>query len=302
MRKYSLKDSPLYRLRRRSQLAFLLGCDNARLLNKIALDPNSNYQFFSTVVKGKTRRVQTPHGHLKHIQKRLGDLLGRIEAPDYLHSGIKGYSYVTNAHAHPVNCRLGKTDIKAFFESASYQFVWRQFLNRFECSPDVASLLTKLTTVNGHIPTGGHVSTLLSFHAYFDMFEEIHTLCKKSGIKMTCYVDDLTFSGERVDYQFLVRVRKIGRKYRLIFHKLKVYKRDEVKIVTGVALTPQGYRIPNGRRSRIHDAFGEFRQAVSKQRKDEAAKTLIGRTFEAAQIEPSFNSQAQLALRLKNDL
>jgi len=48
----------------------------------------------------KLRPVQMPCRELYPVHVRIFKLFRRVELPDYLHSGMQGRSYITNAKAH----------------------------------------------------------------------------------------------------------------------------------------------------------------------------------------------------------
>ena len=69
----------------------------------------------------KPRLIEKPQYELKIVQKRIKTLLGRIEVPNNVFSGIKGRSYADNAKMHiGINTRnVYKIDLTAFFPSIS---------------------------------------------------------------------------------------------------------------------------------------------------------------------------------------
>jgi len=74
-----------------------------------------------------------------------------------------------------------KLDIRKFFPSSSSHYVQRFFEEVLEYPPDVASRARRLLTYDGHLPTGGNASTILSFWAYKPLFDEIDALAKAQG-------------------------------------------------------------------------------------------------------------------------
>lgn len=98
----------------------------------------------------KPRLIEPPQAELKAVQKRIKTLLGKIEVPDNVFSGIKGRSYSDNARLHlGENTRnLYKIDLTAFFPSISREAVYLFFFVDLCCSPDVAEILANLTTVD----------------------------------------------------------------------------------------------------------------------------------------------------------
>ncbi len=120
------------------------------------------------------------------------------------------------------------------------------------------------------------------------MFDEINKLAMENGLVMSCCVDDMTFSGEAAKSGFLYKVRIIVGRYGLKVHKRHCFEAHETKIVTGVALTPKGLRLPNARRQKLHDAVAEFEAEPNGLKKIKLGERLLGRATEAAQIEEQF--------------
>ena len=129
MRRYPLEQSPLYKITSPRRLAEVLGLDEAELeelANRL-----DNYKRFK-VGKTKKRDVQEPKDRLRAIHKRISRWLARIETPDYLHSAIKGRSYITNAKAHRADTNLIKVDIRSFFQNVTKHAVYLFFLDTMQ--------------------------------------------------------------------------------------------------------------------------------------------------------------------------
>lgn len=303
--RYPLNQSRLYRLRRRKDLADLLGI-SVDVLEKLANADPPEYKFFNKIIhkngKQKSRAIEQPKKPLKHVQKRLVRLLNRIEPPDYIQSGFRGCSYVKNALLHNCGEKVAKIDIRKFFPSASARWVHRCFVDSFQCSPDVAIILTKLLTVHAHLPTGGNASTIVSFYAYRPMFDEIHQLATAQQLTMTCCVDDMTFSGVAATSSFLNEVRKIVQRYGLLTHKVHCFEPGQTKIITGIALTPKGYRLPNIRRKKLHEAFRAVNEETDPRKKIKRAEELLGRATEAAQVERRFQPYVRAAAEILKEV
>ena len=112
-------------------------------------------------------------------------------------------------------------------------------------SPDVASVLADLTTVNDggkcFIPTGSPASQLVAYFSYRNMFDELKRHADRCGCRFSLYVDDLTISSRSPisDPHFLVELmakamRAYGR--RLKREKVKYRGARDNKVVTGVAI------------------------------------------------------------------
>lgn len=105
---YPLNQSPLYRLRGKGQLEKLLD------LRWDMVEPLADSAYYRVWLNDKGREIQQPIRKLALVHKRIGDLLARIELPDYLYSQ-RGRSYADNARQHLGHVPLFKTDIHKFY-------------------------------------------------------------------------------------------------------------------------------------------------------------------------------------------
>ena len=69
---------------------------------------------------------------------------------------------------------------------------------------------------------------------------------------------------------------------------------------TGVALTPQGVRLPNSRRKKLHEAFIAFDKDNDLREKISLGAQMLGRATEAAQIEKQFDLVVPIAAEKLN--
>jgi hypothetical protein len=249
-----------------------------------------NYIRF-TNSQGRDR--QCPKPKLQRIQKRIADLLGRIETPDFLHSARKHRSYITNARQHDATLPGIKVDIQKFFQSVRAPAVFHFFRDRMQCEPDVAGLITRLVTVDGHLPTGGNASPILSYFAYAGMFEEVDAVAGQRSSVMSCLMDDMAFTGNGATASLIYDVRRILARYRLRAHKTKVFKAHEPRVITGVAVTTRGFRLPNKRQKAIAQNLKELSVAQSDEGRLTILRRLMGRAYEAAQVDPAWLPRAK---------
>ena len=231
---YALNQSPLYKLHSRSRLAHLLKLD-LRLLETCAAN-GGIYRRKETCTGGKRRHLCIPVGVLSTIQTRIGELLERIEKPAYVQSGVSGRSYLTNAKEHIGAVPVVKLDIKRFFPSINQARIYRLFEHTLQCSRDVSGLLTKLCIVDGHVPIGSRVSQILALHVAMPMLDELHRLAIDNELRFSCYVDDLTWSGERATASILWKAKQIIHRHGFGYHGGKAYAHHQTKIITGVEL------------------------------------------------------------------
>ncbi|SET27820.1 reverse transcriptase family protein [Thorsellia anophelis] len=245
---YHLDQSPFYKLQSKKKLLALLCINEAELKDCITSPLNYN------VFLNGTRVIETPIGVLKKVHWRIASLLIRVNVPEYLQSGKKKHSNISNAKVHIGDTNLLSTDIKSFYPSTLRYKVFNFFLNIMKCSVYVADILSKLSTYNDHIPTGSQLSMPLVFWSNFRMFSQLNGLAEKHNAKMTVYVDDITFSGNSVNNLFLSVVKKIiiSNNHTPHPNKTKLYASKENKIVTGVVIKGSKILIMNKHHKAIY--------------------------------------------------
>jgi len=291
---YPLNQSPFYKIKSPAQLADILGT-NRKAMMRIA-SASANYIRFET----EGREIQWPKPILRRVQKRAANLLGRIETPNFLHSARKGRSYITNADQHGPCLPSVKVVIRRFFQSVRAPAVFHFFKDKMLCAPDVAGILARILTVDKHLPTGGNASPILSYFSYMDMFSEIDDLAKRFDCVMTCLMDDMTFTGSGASGRLIYEVRRILGRYRLRAHKTKIFKARQVKIITGVAVTMKGRRVPNKRQRAIAEDLRDLRAARTDEARLAILRRATGRAYEAAQVDPAWLPRAKsIAAKLK---
>ncbi len=202
------------------------------------------------------------------------------------------HTYISNAKSHPPSQPTVKIDVKKFYVNARGQAVYHFFLERMDCDPRAAGILARLLTVGGHLPTGSSASPIVSYFAYEDMFNELFELAVHRSCKMTVYVDDIVFTGAGATRELLYEAKKIMRKYRLFGHKTKSFRARQPKVLTGVAITEQGPRLPNKRQKSIADDFVLFANMPFGEEKLRCARRLTGKLYEAAQVDNMWKKKA----------
>lgn len=295
---YTLKDSALYNLTTKKRLVDLL----RKPYNELeALATNKNYHIFILEKNGKSREIQTPTFELDVIQTRIASLLVRVNTPDYLHSGIKGRSNITNATVHIGDYPVLTLDIQKFYPSVSKKSIFHFFHKTMEASPEIAGLLAGLCSYDEHVPTGSRISMPLSFWANSAMFNRIYSLCLHKNINMSVFVDDLTFSGSNVNDLFKTNVYGIIENSGFTVHpkKTKLYSHKNSKLITGVIVGNDGIKVRNKHHKAIYTLFSELSECINEEQFELKQKKLIGRLNAAGQIEPKFKERA-IQIQRKN--
>jgi hypothetical protein len=295
MKSYPLNQSPLFKMASRRELAKLVGFD-AGVLQTLA-NRTTNYLCFDITQGDKKRHVEVSKRALERVHRRLFTFLERIEKPEYLHSGRKKRSYITNAQVHVGLIPMVKLDLKKFYPSVASSRVYRFFHEALLCSSDVSALLSKLCTVNKHLPTGSCISQLLAFFAAKPMLDELHEHAAKYGNRDSCYVDDLTWSGNNATPSFLWIAKQIVHRHGFEYHKDRSYGADEDKVVTGVLISQGRLAV---QRSKEHEIWVSINSLGSHeaQLRLKAIESLIGKVMANSQIEKRFLTRIQ-GLRLR---
>ena len=273
---YAKNQSPLYKLNSKKKLATLLYTD-INNIKKCLANPK-RYRNFEKPVANKVRTFEPPVGLNKNIHTRIFQLLKRIDdIPEYLHSGVKGRSYVTNAKQHQLSEYFLKMDIKDFYPSTGKDKVFLFFHEYLQCSPDVANMLALLLTNESHLVQGSCVSQILSFFCNKKMFDEIYKYYKERNITFTLYVDDLSFSSSQ-NFDAKEIIKEVSKILHRNGYKVKSSKTKYSKIgnITGVIVKNTRLLV----RNRTHEKFHRLQNKDSKK-----AKQILG---QARYIEPTF--------------
>jgi len=244
----------------------------------------------------KARKIEQPKRSLDAIHERIFYLLKHVKAPDYLYSGVKGISPIKNAKLHLGNDPLIKLDIVKFYPSTTFPHVFSFFKEIMKCDSDVAKILTKLSTYEGHIPTGSRISQIVAFYSHKPMFDELNVLSKKYDLNMSVWVDDIVFSGKKSSPEVLRKAKKIIRKNGLQSHKEHFYSEGRPKKVTGYIIDKEKICLPNNKHLDIYKTWGSIDFSESKNLKP--IQSLLGKVNAAGQVDPSFKSKGALLKQL----
>jgi hypothetical protein len=290
---YAFKDSPLYNISTKGKLAKLLNIDLSKI-NKLKND--DNYYVFFIETKGKKRIIETPNDALNLVHTRLSSLLSRIAIPEYVYSGVKGKSHIMNAKEHRGAVPVLIMDIKNFYPSVTKKSLYYFFHKTMKAATDVAGILAELCTYKDHLPTGSRISMPLAFWANYRMYTKLEMLCNKRKVKMSVYVDDLTFSGKLVNKGLMNDIKRIISDSGLIVHpnKTKLYKAHQPKLITGVIIKKDKVHVRNAHHKKIYELFTERRNSLNnKDLSEKHRKELIGALAAAGQIDSTFKSKAK---------
>ena len=146
--------------------------------------------------KNKLRKIEMPNDVLKNLQKEITSVLQKyIDRPAYCMSGWKGTNNILNASVHAGKKFTITLDIAHYFPNSKAKYVEKFWQDVGFYGEDLDRLI-KLTTFDGHLPTGAPTSSILAALIHKPLFDVIYEKMLKQGITFTTYVDDLTYSSD----------------------------------------------------------------------------------------------------------
>lgn len=151
---------------------------------------------------GGIRETHDAAPRLKRIHEHIKNrLLKEVEFPGYVQGGVAvsgpPRSYITNAQMHAGKKVLIAEDIASFYPSTSRRIVYLVWLSFFRFTPEVAELLTKLTTLNSQLLQGWKTSGYIANLAFFKIEPMLVEKLRAQGLTYTRYIDDITISSNR---------------------------------------------------------------------------------------------------------
>lgn len=241
-------------------------------LQRLAQRASRMYFVAKTIIKddGTPRLLYDTRPPLKGVLQRINEhFLRRVEYPDYLTGGLPGKDYKRSVDIHAGAATVIKEDITKFYPSVTAEVVydiWRRF---FGFAPDVADLLTLLTTRDGHLEQGAPTSGYLANLALWDVEPNVVERLAGRGIsRYSRHVDDICMSSEqRLDGQEAAWA--VSQVYGMLRRKNLQAKRSKHKVVhsnsTIMILKLVGNEkasLPTKERSRVRALVHRFTKQV----------------------------------------
>lgn len=239
-------------LRSLNELEYLLGVSREELLRLAECDKHYCPFQLEKAAKphcklaepSKLRNIDNPLEELKAVQSKiLTRLLYPVQLPGFLFGAVRKRSIRDHASAHLGSSIVVKMDIKSYYPNITSHHVYHVWRVVLECSPEVASLLTRLTTYSYHLPQGAPTSPALANLFLASIYSPILAQCKEKGITASAWVDDLTFSG-RDAREIIETVRQVlaAHGFKDSRKKRAVLGPRQAKVITGVRIGKDGPR------------------------------------------------------------
>lgn len=236
-------------------------CANFLIIEKDSLiqilrDMSACYSIFKLGKKsGGYRIISAPNSTLLNIQKTI---YTRALLPVNLHPASMGFrqniSVVNNAQPHLGKGEMLKVDIADFFGSIKRARVVKAF-EKIGYPTNISKVLAELCVFEGKLPQGAPSSPALSNIIAYDMDVKLAAISQKLNLTYTRYADDLTFSGEKIDFDaVLSEIDEVVRAEKFVLQKKKTRFLTEKKrkIVTGISISSgKNMTIPKAKKREI---------------------------------------------------
>lgn len=218
-----------------NELSKRLGIERG-VLQDVAEHIDIHYEKFPKKIGKKERMLYEADHSLGEIHKRIEvRLLNRFEFPPSIQGGIKGRSLLTNAKPHVKRTNVGHFDIKNFFPSVRPSRIYNA-LNKLGCSPNVAHILARLVTADGHLPQGFRTSPKIAALVLLNADKRLASFLKKYGMRHTIWVDDLTISGSYPIKKLSSEIKNILQQEGFEVHKEEIIYSNKRQLVTSVVV------------------------------------------------------------------
>ena len=188
----------------------------------------------------KKRRIDNPNEEIRTVQRKINQIILSplvAKLPEYMHGSIKGHSIATNARGHVAKPAVLSLDLQGCFPSITPDMVYAVYRNRAGCIPEVARLLTKLSTFGNKLPQGAPTSSSLCNLVLAPLCKNLYDIARENNVEFSQYVDDLFFSGNYDDviaiyHMVISKINSAG--FVINSKKVKLTKNNRLVSITGV--------------------------------------------------------------------
>lgn len=227
---------------------------------------------------GTPRFTHDAQPALKSIHEKIKNrLLKKVRFPRYLLGGIADPDYprTPEAHArvHASSKIVISEDIKDFYPSTSRDLVFRVWKYLFQFSPQIAELLTQLTTFEGSLPQGWKTSGYLANLAFWECEPELVEWLEAQGCAYSRFADDVDVSSmNKLDDSAKTAI--ISKLYRMLKASGYSPKRTKHKImtsghqmeVTGINVNRKRLTLPKSYRKAVRAKIFQLEQKSAQER------------------------------------
>lgn len=261
---------------------------------------------------GRVRQTYRVSPSLDSVHRRINEaIFSRTMYPTYLTGGIRDRQYprdyVVDAGVHAGQPYIVQEDVRDFFPSVRAEQVrhlWRYF---FGFSPDVAEILTKLTTNDGALVQGARTSSHIANLVFWRDEPDLVADLEKLGFIYTRHVDNITLSSNvappkssRTNATSLIYAMLHRHGLRPNRVKRQAAARHECQEIHGLTVNSGVPKLLRRTRARIRAEIHEFAQEGSKLPPDvreQAFRSLLGKVSVVRRFHPHLADELENKLR-----
>ena len=202
---------------------------------------------------GKTRPIMDPSPELKYVQSVVREkLLLPVPLSPIVYSDVSGRSAVLNAKQHLNQPNVASVDIRRCYPSMTNSMVFRVFRRTIGLGDGLARLLTRLTTLDGHLPQGAPTSGALANLILSPVDLILEDIAARLRLVVTRYVDNIDFSGVRTREAILPTIAALQQAGFAVGRK-KVFNAGyrSSHIVTGQLVDGRTARLTRNKRANV---------------------------------------------------
>jgi retron-type reverse transcriptase len=250
---------------------------------------------------GGTRPIDAPVRELKQVQNQINrHLLQNLQVHSSAMGGVRGKNLNSNVRPHVGKTMVAKFDLENFFPTISSGRVYELFCT-MGCSPDVARLLTRLTTIHGRVPQGAPTSTMIAVlvagyggaHSFNGRVEE---LAQRHRSDFTIWIDDVTFSGPAYLPNLARTIEHIARQcgFTVKQSKNQFLHQGKQQLVTGLVVNekPNVPRVERRKlRAMLHICETQGPQMLAEQSTIDLQSHLRGKIAHIQQVNPTLGAR-----------
>ena len=224
-----------------NQLSSVLGFKPGYLLDLDSRSQDCYRPYPKKKDNKKTRIIDNPNDELKKVQKSIDKnilSLASKRLPKYMYGARSGMSMADCAKVHVGRPALLSMDLSQCYSSISAARVYIFFRKKLRFSRKIATLLTDLTTFEGHLPQGSPASPSLCNLILEPIVRNLKGLSDKSSTVMSHFMDDFFFSG---DLESLCKIKRMAIKIIqnngfTVNDKTKIRKRSQPMLVGNIVV------------------------------------------------------------------
>jgi len=296
-----------------SSLAALLSCSEEDLRDIASRVPQLHKTGAMQWKKdGTPRPTHDAHPALKDIHEKIKNrLLRKVRFPRYLLGGIADCDYprTPEAHAqiHAASKIIISEDIEDFYPSTSRELVFKVWKYLFQFSPEVAELLTTLTTYDDSLPQGWKTSGYLANLAFWEREPDLVEWLAGMDCAYSRFADDVDVSSNnRLDNGTKTIV--ISELYRMLRscgynpkrRKHRIMTSGSQMEVTGINVNRKRLTLPKSYRKAVRAKVFQLEQRSPHERNTKAFckdwRSAVGQVNHVRRFHPRMGQQLLLRL------